>query len=82
MAKGWESKAVAAQIEEKSAVKASESGKAGTSEELQRHHKKTELKLSRSRVEEQLAASKNARYTQMLQRALAELDEQIVGLDK
>ena len=49
-------------------------------EELQREHKRTELMLSRRHVAEQLEQSTNERYSEMLRRALADLDEQIAKL--
>ena len=51
-----------------------------TPEELQRRQKKADLRLSRSRIVQQLAASVNERYSELLRRTLAELDRQIDAL--
>ena len=80
MARGWESKSVEAQMEESGAAMPAKKSNETTPEELQRKQKKAELKLSRSRVAQQLEASTNERYTEMLRHALVELDEQILKL--
>jgi len=80
MARGWESKSVEAQIQESAAAAAAKKSPALTAEDLQRQRKRSELELSRRRVEEQLAASGSERYSEMLRRALAELEAQIAAL--
>jgi len=51
-----------------------------TPEDLQRERKCADLMLSRNHVAEQLKQSTNERYSEILRRALAELDEQIAKL--
>ena len=51
-----------------------------TPEDLQRERKHADLMLSRNHVAEQLKQSTNERYSEILRRALAELDEQIAKL--
>ena len=80
MARGWESKSVEAQMEESRAAKLATRKAALTPEELQRQRKKADLMLSRNRVAQQLEASGNERYSDLLRRTLAELDTQIAGL--
>ena len=80
MARGWESKSVEAQMEESSATAPAKKTAEPTAGELQRQRKMAELKLSRSRAAQQLEASSNERYSEMLRRALAELDAQIAEL--
>ncbi len=80
MARGWESKSVEAQMEESGAAMPAKKESTTTPEELHRQQKKAELKLSRSRVAQQLSESSNDRYSQMLQQALAELEAQITKL--
>ena len=80
MARGWESKSVEAQMEESSAAAPAKRRAEFTPEELQRQRRLADLKLSRSRVAQQLEASTNERYSEMLRRALAELDAQIAVL--
>jgi hypothetical protein len=80
MARGWESKSVEAQMEESIADQAAKGRSALTPEELQRKRKKADLMLSRSRVRQQLEASRNERYSELMRRTLAELDAQIGNL--
>ncbi len=80
MARGWESKSVEAQMEESGAAMPAKKESTTTPEELQLHQKKAELNLSRSRVAQELQASTNERYSEMLRQALAGLDEQILKL--
>jgi hypothetical protein len=80
IARGWESKSVEAQMEESGAAMPAKKESTTTPEELQQQQKKAELMLSRSRVAQQLEASTNERYSEMLRRALAELDAQIAAM--
>ncbi len=80
MARGWESKAVEAQIEESSAAKPMKSRAELKPEELQGQRKKADLMLSRSRVLQQLKQSTSERYSELLRRTLSELDSQIAAL--
>ena len=79
MARGWESKSVEAQMEESKSLQAEPRKGTATPEEQEKRRKQAELRLSRSRVAEQLEASTNERYSEMLRRALADLDEQIAA---
>jgi len=79
VARGWESKAVEAQMEESIGVKPVRK-RILTPEDLQRERKHADLMLSRNHVAEQLKQSTNERYSEILRRALAELDEQIAKL--
>ena len=80
MARGWESKAVESQIE------AAEMRSAGgrepqlSAEELRRQQEHESLELSRTRVLQDLAAAKNPKYRELLERSLRYLDEKIAGL--
>ena len=78
MARGWESKSVEAQQEEAVAAKP-DSGKPLSLEEVQRRQHKETLRLARARVLQQMQASQDNRYTEMLQKSLADLDRQIGG---
>jgi hypothetical protein len=80
MARGWESKSVEAQMEESKAAQPASRKAALTPEQLQRQRKKVDLLLSRNRVAQQLAASGNERYSELLRRTLVELDAQIAEL--
>ena len=80
MARGWESKSVEAQMEESRESKPA-AGKAPLSAEgLQRQQKKADLTLSRKRIAQQLEASSNEKYSELLCRTLADLDRQISEL--
>jgi hypothetical protein len=80
MARGWESKSVEAQMEESQAAKSANRQPALTPEQLQRQRRKADLTLSRNRVAQQLEASGNERYSELLRRTLADMDAQIVEL--
>jgi hypothetical protein len=80
MARGWESKSVEAQIEESVANESAKNKAAFTPEELQKHRRKADLILSRRHVLQQLEQSSSERYSELLQRTLAELDAQIAEL--
>jgi len=80
MARGWESKAIEAQQSEASAVAEPARKVNRTPEELRRQQKKADLKLSRSRIAEQLEAATNERYVEMLRLALTDVDRQLAEL--
>jgi len=79
MARGWESKAVEAQIEEKETAVA-EQVKSRTVDEVQQSIELRNLELARAKVARELTSSQNERYTQMLQQSLADLDKKIEAL--
>lgn len=80
MARGWESKSVEAQMEESRDSKPAARKTPLTPEQLQRERKQADLMLSRNRVAQQLAASSNQKYSELLRRTLADLDAQIAAL--
>ena len=80
MARGWESKSVEAQIEEKEKAIARPVN-TRTTDQVQHIMEKRTLELARAKVAHELAASQNPRYTQMLQRSLSELDKKIAAID-
>ena len=76
MARGWESKAVEAQMEEARAKP--ESGMVMlTHEETARLREREGLLLHRTRVLHDIAAARNPRYREVLKAALAHLDERL-----
>lgn len=81
MARGWESKSVEAQIEE-SATKLPAAGDTGkrSPEQVQTLRERRNLELARAKVVRELGASQNPRYSEMLNQALAELDQKIARL--
>jgi len=80
MARGWESKAVEAQVEAAS-ESVSKIEKRMTPAELEARQKRESLLLSRSRILQDLRQSKNPRYRKILTDALADLDEKLAQLD-
>jgi hypothetical protein len=80
MARGWESKSVGAQIEEKEKVTVNQV-KTRTPDQIQHIIEKRNLELARAKVAHELASSQNPRYSQMLQQSLSELDKKIAAID-
>lgn len=79
MARGWESKAVAAQIE--SAETDHSHGTSRPDPQQQARRRQLDgLELSRTRVLRDLAAATHPRHREMLEAALKHLEEKIAGL--
>lgn len=79
MARGWESKAVEAQVEAASAEPTD--GKPRLSpQQLASQRKKATLTLARAQVLQQLEASSHPRHRTMLESALADLDAELAQL--
>jgi len=81
MARGWESKSIEAQQEEAGRSKPSEKSRL-TREEANLVRALSDLRLSLTRVMEQLAASQNPSHSKMLQLAKSDLEERISKLDR
>jgi hypothetical protein len=79
MARGWESKSVEQQQEEKSAQQTNSRPPISAGEQ-QRNRKRDGLILSRERLRHQLQSAVNPRHRQMLEQAVAELDNQLSAL--
>ncbi len=77
MARGWESKAVEAQQEERSAAAGKAVQREMTAEERDRAGRRRTLELARARVVADLAGATIDGHRQMLQRALASIDDQL-----
>lgn len=84
MARGWESKAVADQIEAADErVRDEEERPTGLSPEMRARFERAEsLKLSRSRTLDQLERATNPAYREMLLRALAAVEAEIEELSE
>ncbi len=78
VARGWESKSV--ELQQDDARSGAEPKSRLTQEQREAEARKQGLKLSRSRILEQIHATGNPRYRQTLEQALAVLDEQIAQL--
>ena len=81
MARGWESKSVEAQIESAGNKQAAVREPERTPEQLQVLRDRENLELSRTRVQRELAVSKNPRYQQILRKALADLEAKLTRLE-
>lgn len=80
MARGWESKSVAEQIESEPLQENKPEAKRLRPEQADRHRRKQNLLLSRKQVMNQLESCHNPLYQELLNRALADLDRQIATL--
>ena len=77
MARGWESKSVEAQIEEHKSDPTNQNSSGPSPEEVHEKIRTANLHLSRKRILQQLEASTNERYSELLRRTLADLDGQL-----
>lgn len=78
MARGWESKSVEEQ--QSAAVSQTESKQRLTPEQLARRQQKDSIHLSRKRILQQLESVQNPRHRQMLESALADLDDRLARM--
>jgi hypothetical protein len=80
MARGWESKSVEAQQEEK----ARESGtkRRWSAEEAQRQDRRRTLELTRTRILSDLDHANADAHRRMLNQALAAVDDQLAAIDR
>jgi len=81
MARGWESKAVASQIEAAETHIRPLFDEHIPAGELEMLRKKESLSLSRTRVLRELEASQNPRYRNMMEKALADLNSELRRLE-
>lgn len=79
MARGWESKSVAGQQEE-AEQKPAHARLRLSKAEAEKVRMKEGLQLSRRRVQLQIESSRDARHRDVLQQALAALDEKLAAL--
>ena len=82
MARGWESKAVADQIEEGKPARPHDSTRTQTNEERQRRQRIESLNLSKSRLLQQLEHATNPSYRKVLMNGLEAIESEIEGLSK
>jgi len=87
MARGWESKSVEDQVQQSETTTAApaKEGKGKqkrqlTAAQIELHRQREVLILSRVRVQQNLKASGNPRYTEQLTRALADIEAQLAAL--
>ena len=80
MARGWESKSVEQQQEEKAERQRPPRSPLSAGQQ-KRNRERDGLVLSRERLNQQLHTSRNPRHRQMLERAIAELDRQLASFE-
>jgi hypothetical protein len=80
MARGWESKDVASQVEATEAPQQKPSSGPKTPEELIREEQRKDLQLSRIRIVNDLASATHPNHRKSLEAALAHLDKKIAAL--
>jgi hypothetical protein len=85
MARGWESKSVEDQVQQSEAAAPVKEGKDKqkrqlTAAQIEAHRRREVLILSRVRVQQDLKVSSNPRYTEQLNRALADIEVQLSAL--
>lgn len=80
VARGWESKEIESQIEMAEARAAQSREPRLSPEELRVQRERESLELSRTRVLQDLAAAKNPKYRELLERSLRFLNEKIAAL--
>jgi hypothetical protein len=78
VARGWESKSIEQQQDD--ARSAQQPGRSLTAEQKKAETRKQGLRLSRSRVLEQIQAAENPRYRKILEQALGEIEAQLSRL--
>ena len=79
MARGWESKSIEQQQEERLAQRNTAHAPL-SAEDQQRNRKREGLLLSRERLSQQLKKASNSRHRQMLEQAIAEVDRQLASI--
>lgn len=81
MARGFDSKDVESQIEQREAERRARAARAQSSaDDLERAAKRESLLLSRRRVESDLEVAKHPRHRAQLEAALAHVDQQLAEL--
>ena len=81
MARGWESKSVEDQINEREAEPKDSRKNKPTQAEIEQRAKREGLLLARSRTITALESTRDERYKALLQRTLAHLDSELAQLN-
>ena len=80
VARGWESKSVEEQINERTAEAQRSGKKKPNPSEIERNSKRQSILLARSRTMTALQSARDERYRSLLQRTLDHLDSELAGL--
>ena len=81
MARGWESKAVEAQIESKTHEFAAVTKQKRTPDQVQKLIEKRNLEAARAKVHHEIDSTQNERYKEMLARSLKDLESKLAALE-
>jgi hypothetical protein len=82
MARGWESKSVESQIEDRRDAPARGDSDEAAAEKLSRRRKRESVELSRRRVVKELETSRSAVHRTALENALHHLDDELRRIDE
>ncbi|MBM3724444.1 MAG: hypothetical protein FJW40_03325 [Acidobacteria bacterium] len=80
MARGWESKSVESQIEERVQARRDAAATKPTAEAIANQARRQSLELTRTRVANDRAMARHPRHQAQLDEALKHLDAQLAGL--
>ena len=80
MARGWESKDVETQVEQKQAFAENQSKALKTADQVRRDTERRDLQLSRTRIQNDLQNATNVNHRKSLEAALVHLDSKIETL--
>lgn len=81
MARGWESKDVAAQVESGQAPQGHYGNKIKSPEQIHREQERKDLQLSRTRIVHDLESATNPNHRKSLEAALSYLDKKLSDLN-
>jgi hypothetical protein len=82
MAKGWESKSIESQVQDSETKSGGKQKKNLPPEQAEMYRRREVLLLARTRVQQDLESSQNPRYTELLNRALADVEAQLCALEE
>jgi hypothetical protein len=80
VARGWESKSVEEQVNNRQAESETPSKKKASRLEIERNSKRESILLARSRASRDLQSTQDDRYRALLERTLAHLDSELAKL--
>ena len=81
MARGWESKDVESQVQDRKTVADNKGQGQKTAEQVKREQEKRDLALSRTRILNSLESATHPNHRKSLEAALAHLDKKIAELN-
>jgi len=81
MARGWESKDVESQVQDRKTVADNKGQGQKTAEQVKREQEKRDLALSRTRILSSLESATHPNHRKSLEAALAHLDKKIAELN-